>query len=152
MPFRVNLHQLRLAPLTLPATDVFVCENPAVLRAAAGRATAPLICTEGVPAAAVHALLSRRVPGTVIRWRNDFDWTGVRLTAAALARYPEAVPWRMSGADYLAAAALGLPLTGTAAATAWDPSLAAVMTDAGRSVMEERLIGTLLADIAGAVV
>ncbi len=150
VPFRVTLHQLRLAPLSLPTSEIFVCENPAVLRAAAGRVTAPLICTEGVPSAAVHALLSCRVPGTVVRWRNDFDWTGVRLTAAALARYAEAVPWRMSGADYLAAGGPGLPLTGTASATAWDPSLAEAMTEAGRSVMEERLISTLLADLTGA--
>ena len=148
VPFRVTLHQLRLAPLTLPVPEIFVCENPAVLRAAAGRVTAPLICTEGVPSAAVHTLLSFRVPGTVIRWRNDFDWTGVRLTAASLARYPGAVPWRMSGADYRTADRTGLPLNGTATATPWDPSLAEAMTGAGRSVMEERLIGTLLADLA----
>ncbi|GID31085.1 TIGR02679 family protein [Paractinoplanes brasiliensis] len=147
VPFRVTLHQLRLAPLALLAPEVFVCENPAVLRAAAGRGTAPLICTEGVPSAAVHALLSCRAPGTVIRWRNDFDWTGVRLTAAALARYPGAVPWRMSSADYRTADRTGLRLNGTATATPWDPALAEAMTDAGRSVMEERLIGMLLADL-----
>ncbi|WP_203794724.1 DUF2399 domain-containing protein, partial [Actinoplanes derwentensis] len=149
VPFRVTLHQLRLTPLTLPAAEIFVCENPAVLRAAAGHVTAPLICAEGVPSIAVHALLARRAPGTVIRWRNDFDWTGVRLTASALARYPGAVPWRMSGTDYLAAGGPGLPLTGTPSATAWDPSLAEAMTDLGRSVMEERLLDTLLTDLAG---
>jgi uncharacterized protein (TIGR02679 family) len=148
VPFRVTLHQLRLAPLTLPVREIFVCENPAVLRAAAGRVTAPLICTEGVPSTAVHTLLSFRAEGTVIRWRNDFDWTGIRLTGAALARYPEAVPWRMSSVDYRAAGPTGLPLTGAAAVTAWDPSLAGAMTDAGRSVMEERLIGALLEDLA----
>jgi uncharacterized protein (TIGR02679 family) len=147
VPFRVTLHQLRLAPVALPVPEIYVCENPAVLRAAAGQATAPLICTEGVPSAAVHTLLASRAAGTVIRWRNDFDWTGIRLTAAALARYPDAVPWRMSGADYLGAEAIGLPLTGAPAASPWDPSLAEAMTATGRSVMEERLIGTLLDDL-----
>jgi uncharacterized protein (TIGR02679 family) len=151
VPFRVTLHQLRLASLTLPVPEIFVCENPAVLRAAAGRVTAPLICTEGVPSAAVHALLGYRAEGTVIRWRNDFDWTGVRLTGAALTRYPEAVPWRMSGADYRTADPTGLPLIGTPAVTAWDRSLATAMTDTGRSVMEERLINTLLADLTRAL-
>ena len=147
VPFRVTLHQLRLTSLTLPVPEIFVCENPAVLRAAAGRATAPLICTEGVPSTAVHTLLGGRRPGAVIRWRNDFDWTGVRVTAAALARYPDAVPWRMSAADYRSAEPAGLPLNGTAVGTPWDPSLAEAMTGAGRSVMEERLIGMLLADL-----
>ncbi|MEV6632823.1 TIGR02679 domain-containing protein [Actinoplanes sp. NPDC051470] len=136
VPFRVTLHQLRLGPLTLPSKEIFVCENPAVLRAAAGRGTAPLICTEGVPSAAVHMLLGYRASDAVIRWRNDFDWTGLRLTGAALARYPEAVPWRMSSADYRTADATGLPLTGVATATAWDPSLAEAMSHADRSVME----------------
>ncbi|MFG1608571.1 TIGR02679 family protein [Actinoplanes sp. NPDC049265] len=148
LPFRITLHQLRLAPLSLPVPEIFVCENPAVLRAAAGRVTAPLICTEGVPSAAVHTLLGFRPPDSVIRWRNDFDWTGVRLTSAALARYPGAVAWRMSAADYRTADRTGLPLNGPATATPWDPSLAEAMTGAGRSVMEERFIGTLLADLA----
>lgn len=147
VPFRVTLHQLRLTPLSLPVPTIYVCENPAVLRAAAGHATAPLICTEGVPSAAVHTLLACRAAGTVIRWRNDFDWTGVRLTATALARYPDAVPWRMSGADYLGVDAIGLPLTGSPTASPWDRSLAEAMSATGRSVMEERLIGTLLDDL-----
>ncbi|GGN18700.1 uncharacterized protein (TIGR02679 family) [Actinoplanes campanulatus] len=147
VPFRVTLHQLRLAPLVLDLAKIFVCENPAVLRAAAGTATAPLICTEGVPSAAVHALLSRHRPDTVIHWRNDFDWTGVRLTAAALARYPGAVPWRMSGTDYAAADGPGIPLAGTPAPTVWDPALSRLMADTGRAVMEERLLETLLSDL-----
>ncbi|PRY20617.1 TIGR02679 family protein [Pseudosporangium ferrugineum] len=147
VPFRMTLHQLRLEPLSLPVPDIYVCENPAVLRAAAGQATAPLICTEGVPSVAVHTLLGSRAAGTVIRWRNDFDWAGIRLTAAALARYPDAVPWRMSGSDYLAADPVGLPLAGAPAASPWDPSLAKAMNGAGRSVMEERFIGTLLDDL-----
>ncbi|MEV0895682.1 TIGR02679 domain-containing protein [Actinoplanes sp. NPDC049802] len=147
VPFRVTLHQLRLTPLVLDVRDIFVCENPAVLRAAAGTATAPLICTEGVPSAAVHTLLSRRRPDAVIHWRNDFDWTGVRLTAAALARYPGAVAWRMSGADYTAADGPGVPLAGTPAPTVWDPVLSTLMAGAGRSVMEERLLPVLLSDL-----
>src|SRR5947207_10497743 len=96
LPFRVTLHQLRLGRLVLDCDELFVCENPAVLRAAAGQRSRPLVCTEGVPSAAVHTLLRAAPDRTTIRWRNDFDWTGVRLTAAALMRYPSAVPWRMS--------------------------------------------------------
>jgi len=147
VPFRVTLHQLRLAPLILDCDEVFVCENPAVLRAAAARPSRPLVCTEGVPSVAVHALLRAARAGTRIWWRNDFDWTGVRLTAAALRRYPTAAAWRMAATDYAHAASTGVPLLGSPAATPWDPDLAAAMRQSGRAVMEERLLGELLDDL-----
>lgn len=153
VPVRVTLHQLRLAPLSLHCRELFVCENPAVLRAAAARLGArcrPLVCTEGVPSAAVHALLRGLPAGAALRWRNDFDWTGVRLTAAALQRYPGARPWRMTAAEYRAAAGAGPPLLGVPAPTLWDPDLAEAMRAAGRAVMEERLVSRLLSDLAGA--
>lgn len=148
VPMRITLHQLRLAPLTLDCDEVFVCENPAVLRAAAtlGADARPLVCTEGVPSAAVHALL-HGAPEAVIRWRNDFDWTGVRLTAAALGRYPNAVPWRMASEDYRPAAGSGPVLVGVPTDTPWDPPLCDAMRDAGRAVMEERLLDKLLTDL-----
>jgi uncharacterized protein (TIGR02679 family) len=147
VPFRVTLHQLRSYPVALDCDELFVCENPAVLRAAVGRRPRPLVCTEGVPSAAVHRLLRAARDGTLIRWRNDFDWTGVRLTAAALARYPSAVPWRMSAADYVGAAERGVPLSGVPASTPWDPELAVAMNKTARAVMEERLLDQLLADL-----
>ncbi|MEU2614264.1 TIGR02679 domain-containing protein [Micromonospora sp. NPDC007271] len=149
VPVRVTLHQLRLAPLTLTCDEIFVCENPAVLRAATAALAAqapPLVCTEGVPAVAVHTLL-QAARGAVIRWRNDLDWTGVRLTAGALARYPMAVPWRMSTTEYETAAVSGPALIGAPAPTPWEPTLAEAMRRAGRAVMEERLIDLLLNDL-----
>ena len=107
-----------------------------------------MICTEGVPSGACHRLLSR-ARGTV-HWRGDFDWTGLRTTAAAVQRYG-ARPWRMSVADY--SAAIDAPLAetealrGPAAASPWDPELATVMAKRGRAVMEERLIPLLLLDL-----
>ncbi|MFB9182500.1 TIGR02679 domain-containing protein [Dactylosporangium sucinum] len=147
VPVRVTLYQLRLTPITLTSPEVFVCENPAVLRAAVAGTSRPLICTEGVPSAAVHALLRAAGPDTVIRWRNDFDWTGVRLTGAALARYPKAVPWRMDTATYVPHAASGVPLIGTPTATPWEPALADAMTRTGHAVMEERILPLLLSDL-----
>jgi uncharacterized protein (TIGR02679 family) len=147
VPFRVTLHQLRLAPLVFDCDEIFVCENPTVLRAGAGRPSRPLVCTEGVPSVAVHALLRAAGPQTRIWWRNDFDWTGVRLTASALARYPGAVPWRMTAADYVDAAPNGMPLVGVPVATPWNPELAAAMREKGRAVMEERLLDELLDDL-----
>jgi uncharacterized protein (TIGR02679 family) len=148
IPLRITLYQLRLGSLRLHVEEIFVCENPAVLRTAVrfGTGTRPLICTEGVPSAATHALLAA-APHAVIRWRNDFDWPGVRLTAAALNRYPQAVPWRMGAADYGAAAGSGPALLGTAVETPWDPVLQEDMRRNGRAVMEERLIDPLLRDL-----
>ena len=150
VPVRITLHQLGLAPLTLHCDEVFVCENPAVLRAAAavlGAGARPLVCTEGVPSAAAHTLL-RSAPDAAIRWRNDFDWAGVRLTAAALVRYPNAVPWRMTSADYRPAAGSGPVLLGVPTDTPWDGSLREAMCQAGRAVMEERLLDSLLDDLS----
>jgi uncharacterized protein (TIGR02679 family) len=150
VPMRVTLHQLRLAPLRLDCDEIFVCENPAVLRAAAatfGGQARPLICTEGTPSVAAHQLLGYTAPAR-IRWRNDFDWVGLRLTAAALGRYPRAVPWRMTGEDYLRAAGTGPALLGARAESPWDPSLSAALSRVGRAVMEERLLDDLLADLA----
>jgi hypothetical protein len=121
--FAFTLHRpggtlTRIARAGPPLPDVI-----AVLRAAAGRPSRPLICTEGAPSAAVHALLRAARPATPIHWRNDFDWAGVRLTAAALARYPTAAPWRMGLTDYTAAAPGGVRLVGTPADTPRDPGL-----------------------------
>ncbi len=150
IPFRLTLHQLSTDPLRVVAPDIYVCENPAVLRAAAaelGDTSAPLICTEGQPSAACHKLLT--AARGRIHWRGDFDWTGLRTTAAAIDRY-DAIPWRMSTSEYVTALETGdsEPLKGTPATSPWEPSLAERMAAAGRAVMEERLIPTLLADLS----
>ena len=153
VPFRVTLHQLSSMPVTVDVPVVHVCENPAVLRAAAselGPGCAPLVCTEGVPSAACHRLLACAAGAggaASLCWRGDFDWAGLRITAAGIARYG-AVPWRMSAADYVGALAGGSePLKGPPAGSAWDPVLAEQMRSAGRAVMEERLIPQLLSDL-----
>ena len=148
VPFRVTLHQLTTMPVTLGLGGLRVCENPAVLRAAAadlGPRCEPLVCTEGIPSAACHRLLSQ---ASVVHWRADFDWTGLRVVGAAIERYG-AVPWRMGAGDYLAAAAAGESetLKGPSAASPWDARLAAEMRASGRAVMEERLIPLLLRDL-----
>jgi uncharacterized protein (TIGR02679 family) len=158
IPFRLTLHQLTLAPLTPTAPEVFVCENPAVLRAAVADWTSshpPLVCTEGVPSAACHRLLAG-VRGT-IAWRGDFDWTGLRTTADAMHRHG-ARPWRMSATDYRRAVdapgvdteLLTEPLRGAPAGSPWDPALATALHERGRAVMEERIIPELLADLSAA--
>ncbi|MFC9251199.1 TIGR02679 family protein [Amycolatopsis thailandensis] len=149
IPFRLTLHQITVDPVTPLAPDLYVCENPAVLRAAAselGEDAATLVCTEGQPSAACHRLLASY--RGELHWRGDFDWTGLRTTASAISRY-SASPWRMSAAEYLAAVEAGdsEPLKGPVAPSPWDPALAAAMTSSGRAIMEERLIPELLEDI-----
>jgi len=151
-PFRVTLHQLNAMPVVPLGMDVFVCENPAVLHAAAealGRASAPLVCTEGEPSAACNRLVYAAArSGSRIHWRSDFDWEGLRITAAAIRRFG-ARPWRMGTDDYRAAVegAEGGPLKGATADSPWDSRLAKEMIQAGRSVPEERMTAALLDDL-----
>ncbi|MGI5291450.1 TIGR02679 family protein [Nonomuraea polychroma] len=151
IPFRLTLQQQVEYEIVPDVEEIFVCENPAVLRAAAaelGTASAALVCTEGIPSAACHKLLTGC---TSLRWRADFDWTGLRILASAQLRHG-AIPWRMGAADYSAGLELGdsTPLTGSPAASLWDQALADAMAAAGRAVMEERLIPALLADLTRA--
>ncbi|MGI5143642.1 MULTISPECIES: DUF2399 domain-containing protein [unclassified Streptomyces] len=129
IPFRLTLHQLASDPVVPAAADIFVCENPAVLRAAAAEleaGSAALVCTEGVPSAACHKLLADAVrAGARLYWRADFDWAGLRITATAVERHG-AHPWRMTTADYREALGHGqsTPLGGPPATSPWDPQLA----------------------------
>lgn len=155
VPLRVTLHQLTALPVVPQIPEVFVCENPAVLRQATaqlGARSTALVCTEGVPSLACWRLLeAAAVAGARIRWHNDFDWSGLRITASAIDRLG-ATPWRMTAEDFLAALALGdtEPLRGTPATSPWDPTLATALSNTGRSVMEERLVPLLLRELAKA--
>jgi uncharacterized protein (TIGR02679 family) len=152
IPMRLTLHQLGLYPLTPVGPQLFVCENPAVLRTAAaelGGNSAPLMCTEGVPSAACLRLLdSAAAAGVEIHWHADLDWTGLRTTAEGVRRVG-AQPWRMSSADYLAGLQRGEsePLTGSPAASPWEAALAEQLTRHGRAVMEERVLPDLIVDL-----
>jgi uncharacterized protein (TIGR02679 family) len=158
LPFRLTLQQLVTAPVTVRDGRVHVCESPVVLRAAAAELGAdcpPLICTEGEPSAACDRLL-RATSGLDVRWRGDFDWPGLRRTAAATERYA-ATPWRMGTEDYLDAleaaqdAGSHDPLEGTRTAAPWDPDLTVTMTREARAAREEWLLPALLADLRGGI-
>jgi uncharacterized protein (TIGR02679 family) len=123
--------------------SVFVCENPAVLRAAAerlGPASAPLVCTEGRPSVAAATLLDRLVAGgAVLHPRADFDWPGLAIGGALLAR-PGTRPWRFAAADYERARRARVTnrpaLGGSPVASPWSPALA--IRDGGRGRVEAR--------------
>lgn len=151
-PFRVTLHQLAVMPIMPLSIDLHVCKNPAVLRAAAGQlgaGSAPLVCTEGEPSVACYRLLQAAAStGTRIHWHSDFDWPGLRSTAAAIRRLG-AAPWLMGADDYRAALPGSTePLKGSPAESPWDTRLADLMQASGRAVTEERQLTALLAELS----
>ncbi len=152
-PLRLTLRQAtRWRPPHVPAC-AFVCENPAVVAAAAdaGVPVAPLVCVEGIPSTAALCVLGElAAAGSRIRYHGDFDWRGLAIATVVARKVPGVEPWRFSGADYLAhvGASLGtMPLTGRRAASPWDPALAEAMSAAGVAVYEEQVLDGLLADV-----
>ena len=155
VPFYVTLHQLVTMPVKVyPGQLVRACENPAVLRRAAGELGAgarPLICTEGRPSTAFHRLAAAVAKaGSRLSYHGDFDWPGISIAQAILARH-NASPWRLGAADYESAIknnADYVALAGTPQPTPWDPSLAATMIAHDRAVYEESVADGLIADLA----
>jgi uncharacterized protein (TIGR02679 family) len=154
-PFYVTLHQLVTMPITVRARQlVHVCENPAVLRRAAGQLGAdaqPLICTEGQPSTAFHRLATAiAVTGGKLAYHGDFDWPGIAIAHRIINRHG-ARPWRFATADYETAIknnADYVSLAGTPQPTWWAPTLSAAMTAHGRAVYEESVADDLIADLA----
>lgn len=153
-PRRVTLRELARADLAFAAGEpLFVCENPAVVAAAAdalGARSAPLVCAEGVPSTAVLEILRRAATcGARLRIRADLDWPGLRIAAQLLA-VGSAEPWRLTARDYheaIAEGRTGPRLEGRCVPSAWDRALAAAMVTAGLSVPEERLVEALVGDL-----
>lgn len=156
LPFRITLQQLARLPLHYRGIGpVYVCENPAVLRGASeqlGASSAPLVCTEGRPSMACLRLLDGLVSaGTEVRYHGDFDWPGLRIGESLLVA-TGGQPWRFGAADYLDAVATldpRSPLTGSVAASPWDPDLARAMADVGRTIYEEDVLDVLVKDLGG---
>ena len=154
IPFYVTLHQLVTMPLAFQAgVIVHACENPAVLRRAAGElgpAARPLICTEGQPSTAFHRVAAAITSADgALRYHGDFDWPGVGIAASIIDRH-HATPWRFTVPDYEAAIkadADHVRLAGSGRPTPWDPGLEETMTAHGRAVYEEAVAATLVADL-----
>jgi uncharacterized protein (TIGR02679 family) len=134
---------------------VFICENPNVLAIASdklGNRCAPLVCTDGMPAAAQRTLLTQLAKGgACLRYHGDFDWPGVRIGNHVIRQY-DALPWRFRAEDY-AVAIQSMPrpgrgLEGPQTAASWDESLAPAMLAHQQAIEEERTAGWLLEDLA----
>ncbi len=134
--------------------DIFICENPNVVAIAAdelGSRCSPLVCTEGMPAAAQRLLLRQlATAGARLRYHGDFDWAGLRI-GNLLMREFEVQPWRFGAPDYLdaltTAAGRRHPLSGAEVRAAWDTSLTAAMREHRVAIAEEAVAGLLTSDL-----
>ena len=155
-PAVLTLRRVRRRPPSFAGGTVFVCENPAVVAAAAdelGATCPPLVCVEGRPSAAARALLGHLVARDArLAYHGDFDWGGVRIASGVL-ELPGATHWRYDAESYLAAVQRGLgnPLAnGVPSDTIWDPPLRGAIERCGVRVEEEHLIPQLLTDLSDA--
>jgi uncharacterized protein (TIGR02679 family) len=138
-----------------PAVEVFVCENPRVVEAAADHGCRrPLVCVSGNPTTTALTLLDAlHAAGARLAYRGDFDWPGIAIANRMSSRYA-ARPWRMCAADYeqhvAAARDRGTPLrplTGSPVDAVWDRELTPAMTALGAAVHEESALELLLSDL-----
>lgn len=152
-PVVLTLRQLTRHPPDAAPPTVRICENPAVLAAAAdrhGADSAPLVCLQGQPSAAAVTLLRHLdAHGARLHYHGDFDWGGLRIATALLRHVPWS-QWRYTAAHYRAATRTltgGPPLTGTRADAPWDPDLADALEESGIRVEEEAVLNDLLSDL-----
>lgn len=133
---------------------VYVCENPNLLAIAAdrlGAGCAPLVCTDGMPAAAQRTLLNQLArAGARLHYHGDFDWPGLQIANHVLRSW-QAQPWRMSTRDYEAAVQATPPrlrdLTASDLTATWDPQLVPAMCHHGLAIAEEAVADWLMEDL-----
>lgn len=157
-PVFLSLRQLVRTPPAwqVAGRSVYVCENPNVVAIAAdrlGAASAPLVCIDGMPAAAQRMLLGQLVAaGARLHYHGDYDWPGLNIGNVVVSRW-NAVPWRFGAADYRRAvdgdsSSRARDLDAAAAVDAsWDPELGAAMRERGLAIAEEAVVDMLLEDL-----
>jgi uncharacterized protein (TIGR02679 family) len=155
-PAYASLRRLKRSPprLAVAGRTVYVCENPNLVAIAAdrlGARCAPLVCTDGTPAAAQRTLLAQLAQaGARLLYHGDFDWAGLRIANLVIGSFG-AQSWRFGAADYTAATGIasGQALTGSMVAAAWDAALAPAMQRHGLAIAEEAVAAALLPDLEG---
>jgi uncharacterized protein (TIGR02679 family) len=133
---------------------VFVCENPNLLAIAADRLgahCAPMVCTEGMPAAAQRTLLTQLAQaGARLHYHGDFDWPGIHIANHVLRTW-QARPWRLATVNYEAAANDAphsrCDLADNGPDASWDKLLAPAMRRHGLAIAEEAVAGALMEDL-----
>lgn len=150
-PLHLSLRTLQRTPprWDVAGRDIFVCENANIIAIAADRLAdrcSPLVCTDGMPAAAQRTLLQQLVrAGARLHYHGDFDWPGIQIGNFVLRQFG-AAPWRFSVKDY--EPGVGLPLQGRVVQASWDSALATKMQQLGRALHEEAVAETLLLDLS----
>jgi uncharacterized protein (TIGR02679 family) len=155
-PGYASLRSLLRSPprWTVAGRSIFVCENPNLLAIAAdelGPRCAPMVCTEGMPAAAQRTLLTQLArAGARLRYHGDFDWPGLRIGNHVMREYG-AQPWRFGAVDYTAAVQAaprpGHRLTGPEVIASWDEAVASAMQTHQLAIAEEAVAASLLQDL-----
>lgn len=155
-PAYLSLRRLLRKPPRWAVADltVFVCENPNLVAIAADRLDArcaPLVCTDGMPAAAQRTLLTQLAQaGARLRYHGDFDWPGIQIANHVMESW-SAHPWRLAALDYEAAAAIAphtrRDLADACIVASWDAALAPAMLRHGLAIAEEAVAARLLEDL-----
>ncbi|MEY5098054.1 MAG: hypothetical protein RJA36_773 [Pseudomonadota bacterium] len=155
-PTYLSLRQLLRRPPTwaVEGLPIYVCENPNLLAIAAdrlGARCAPLVCTDGMPAAAQRTLLNQLARADAhLHYHGDFDWPGLQIANHVLRSW-RAQPWKMSTQDYETAVQNTPPRQrdlGASDLTAdWDPQLAPAMYRHGLAIAEEAVADRLIVDL-----
>lgn len=155
-PGYLSLRQLLRTPTTWSVAGqvVYVCENPNIVSIAADRlggACAPLVCTDGMPAAAQRVLLTQLFDaGAKLLYHGDFDWAGIHI-ANTVMRLCNADPWHLLSADYQRAIG-AFPhkerdLSETDVTASWDATLVNSMQSHGLAIPEEAVASLLIDDL-----
>lgn len=132
-------------------SEVFVCENPAIVALAVnllGTRCPPLVCVSGEPKTAARLLLrAMRGRGSRLWYHGDFDWPGIAI-ADRVFRELGAIPWQFDASAYQnATRRQGRPLLGKPVSTPWSPELSGAMQREGFAYDEEFLAEDILCDL-----
>lgn len=156
-PAYLSLRQLVRKPYSwqVEGRNVYVCENPNIVAIVADRLgahSAPLVCTDGMPAAAQRILLDQlAAAGARLHYHGDYDWPGIGIGNHVMRTW-QAIPWRFGCRDYLAAVMVAptrprdLDVFGIEAL--WDTELRAAMDTQGLAIPEEAVVSTLVGDLS----
>jgi uncharacterized protein (TIGR02679 family) len=133
---------------------IYVCENPNLVAIAAdclGARCAPLVCTDGMPAAAQRTLLDQLASaGAHLHYHGDFDWPGLRIANHVLRSW-QAQPWQMHARDYEAAVQTApirpRDLSASDLTASWDQELVPAMCRHGLTIAEEAVADRLIEDL-----
>jgi uncharacterized protein (TIGR02679 family) len=153
-PAYASLYMLVRSPpvLAVAGRTVYICENANLVAIAAdqlGPRCDPLVCTDGMPAAAQRTLLTQlSKAGATLMYHGDFDWPGLSIANFVIRSFG-AQPWRLGAYDYTAHEInpSGHKLAGKPTPASWDASLAPAMEARGLAIPEEAIAATLLHDL-----